>query len=90
MARQRAKFSECRVFEKYFPMQDMVPQTGFFCNNANAAISRQAWQQYGFNEELTGLEDMYLAKRMVDNGLKIGYVSSACVYHIHDESLVCP
>jgi hypothetical protein len=29
---------------------------------------------------------MYLAKLLVDSGKKIGYVASAPVYHIHDET----
>lgn len=80
------KYSEYRHFEKCFPEYDKIPQEGFFCNNANAAITRQAWQKYKFNEELTGLEDMYLAKQLVDDGKKIAYTSKASVYHIHDET----
>jgi rhamnosyltransferase len=81
-----SKFSECQLFVKYFPDQSAMPQEGFFCNNANAAISRAAWSRYKFNEELTGLEDMALAKYIWLEGEKIGYVSTAEVEHIHDES----
>jgi len=81
-----SRFSECRIFEKYFPCVSHVPQEGFFCNNANSAILRSVWQQYPFNESLTGLEDMYLAKQLVGNGMSIGYVAEAIVYHLHDET----
>lgn len=81
-----SRFSECRIFEKYFPPQSRVPQQGFFCNNANAALQRQAWERYRFDEELTGLEDMELAKRLVSDGGKLGYVAEACVYHYHREA----
>lgn len=79
-------FSECRIFGKYYPDEAQVPQEGFFCNNANSAISRAAWQRYRFDEEVTGLEDMELAQRLYRDGGKIGYVADACVYHYHSES----
>ena len=63
-----------------------MPQNDFFCNNANAALTRDAWELFKFDEELTGLEDMHLAKQLREKGLEIGYVSSAPVYHIHDET----
>ncbi len=80
------KYSEYRHFEKWFPSYSKLPQEGYFCNNANAAITKEAWQQYKFDEELTGLEDMHLAKKLVDAGQRIGYTSHSSVYHIHDET----
>lgn len=84
--RDSTKYSEHRVFHKYFPDQSLLPREGYFVNNANAALSRQAWAEFGFDEDLTGLEDMHLAKRMVSAGRKIGYQSKASVFHIHDET----
>jgi len=81
-----SRFSECQLFRKYFPEHSAIPQSGFFCNNANAALPRSVWEEFRFNEELTGLEDMELGKRLVQSGQKLGYVASAPVYHIHDES----
>ncbi|WP_306250429.1 glycosyltransferase family 2 protein [Parvularcula sp. IMCC14364] len=80
------KFSEHRLFNKYFPEGDAIPQEGFFCNNANAAILREVWEQYPFDEEVTGLEDMVLAKQLQQLGHKIAYVASAPVTHVHEES----
>ncbi|MFO1337517.1 MAG: glycosyltransferase [Burkholderiaceae bacterium] len=80
-----SRFSECRIFEKYFPAQSRVPQAGFFCNNANSALSRAAWRAHRFDEDLTGLEDMELAKRLCEAGGRVGYVADACVYHYHHE-----
>lgn len=86
VGRDTTKFSEEQVFDKYFPVYSMVPQSGYFCNNANAALLKSCWEKYRFDEELTGLEDMHFAKRIVnDNGL-VAYISSAPVYHIHDET----
>ena len=81
-----SKFSEGVVFEKYYPKVSKLPQKGYFCNNANAAVSRLIWEKFKFNEELTGLEDMELGKRLVETGLQIGYVSDSVVEHIHEES----
>ncbi|KUO49474.1 MAG: glycosyl transferase family 2 [Sphingomonadales bacterium BRH_c3] len=80
------KFSEGQLFAKYFPQTSSVPQEGFFCNNANSALSKSLWSQHKFDEELTGLEDMELAKRIYQMGHKIGYVAEAAVEHIHEES----
>lgn len=79
-------FSECRTFAKYYPERSSVPQAGFFCNNANAALARSAWAKYRFDEELTGLEDMDLGQRLVRGGGKVAYVADAPVFHYHNES----
>jgi glycosyltransferase involved in cell wall biosynthesis len=79
-------FSECRIFNRYYPDASQVPQEGFFCNNANAALTRRAWEEHRFDEDVTGLEDMELAQRLSRSGGRIGYVAEACVYHHHSES----
>lgn len=83
---EHTKFSEHQLFAKYFPERSAVPQDGFFCNNANAALLREVWEHNRFDETLTGLEDMELAKRLVAAGHKVGYVAEAPVIHIHEES----
>jgi rhamnosyltransferase len=79
-------FSERRIFAKYFPATSAVPQSGFYCNNANSALNRGDWEETPFDEALTGLEDMDVAKRLVQKGKAIGYVAEAFVYHHHQES----
>jgi rhamnosyltransferase len=86
IGRDTTKFSEVQVFNKYFPNKTCIPQIGFFCNNANAAISRTAWNEFHFDESLTGLEDMFMAKKIYQNKGLIGYVAESAVYHIHDET----
>lgn len=78
-------YSECMIFAKYYPQQSQIPQQGFYCNNANAAINRSVWERFKFNEGLTGLEDMKLAQDYVNDGGKVAYTAEACVYHLHDE-----
>jgi len=86
VGRGTTKFSERQVFSKYYPEAGKLLQEGFFCNNANAAVSREAWEQHKFDETLTGLEDLKFAKTVVDTGHQISYVAEAPVFHIHDES----
>jgi len=81
-----SRFSECRIFEKYFPKESRIPQEGFFCNNANSAMPKELWERHRFDEELTGLEDMALGKQLTAQGMKLGYVAEAPVLHLHDES----
>ncbi|MEB3179499.1 MAG: glycosyltransferase family 2 protein [Nostocaceae cyanobacterium] len=83
---ETTKFSEHLLFDKFYPSTNQIPQTGYFCNNANSALLKNIWKLYPFNESLTGLEDMYLGKQLVTDGMSIGYVASAAVYHHHDEA----
>ncbi len=79
-------WSEGRIFAKYFGEKSMIPQDGFFCNNANAAISRKSWEALRFNEDLTGLEDLNMAQRLIKTGGRVAYVAEAGVLHLHEES----
>lgn len=81
-----SRFSEHQILRKYFPEHDHVPQEGFFANNANSSLRRSVWERYRFDEDLSGLEDMDLAKRLTDDGKKIAYVAEAAVFHLHDET----
>ncbi len=83
----KTKYSEHQVFKKFYPDMSKIPQDDYFCNNANAALLKSTWCDIKFNEELTGLEDMYLAKQLTENhNEKISYVSEAPVFHIHEET----
>ena len=86
IGRDTTKFSENRVFEQYFPIKSDTAVNNIFCNNANSAMTRIAWSKYQFNEELTGLEDMFMAKQIYQDNGSIVYVASSIVYHIHNES----
>lgn len=86
IGRDTTKYSEEKIFDKYFPSTSKIPQNGFFCNNANSAIDRKIWSAYKFDEKVTGLEDMELAKRYCEQNGKVAYIADACVYHIHNET----
>jgi glycosyltransferase involved in cell wall biosynthesis len=79
------KFSEHALFAKYFPEHGGNGQSPFFCNNANLAVKRSCWERHRFDESLTGLEDMHLAKHAWQQGEKIIYIPEAVVYHYHHE-----
>jgi glycosyltransferase involved in cell wall biosynthesis len=83
---ERTKFSEEQLFLKYFPPNDEPPPNVFFCNNANAAVIREVWERFRYDETLTGLEDMEFGKRLTASGLKVKYVPGAGVYHYHHET----
>jgi rhamnosyltransferase len=83
---ETSNYSEHQVFAKWFPEQSNFNQNHPFCNNANAAIRRSLWQQIGYDELLTGLEDLHWATKMMSLGYQISYVAEAEIVHIHDET----
>ena len=85
---ETSQFSENQLLGKYFPSEEKIPQVdSILVNNANAAISKVVWEAFKFDEEITGLEDMELAQRLVKDGYKIAYCSTSVVFHIHNETL---
>jgi glycosyltransferase involved in cell wall biosynthesis len=86
IGRDTTMFSEGLVFKKYFPEDEKYDYPGYFCNNANSAIEKIVWSKYKFDEDITGLEDLELGKRLYENGGKIAYANNARVYHIHNEN----
>ena len=82
----QSRFSETQIFKKYYPTVSRIPAEGFFCNNANACLRASVWQRNRFDEDLTGLEDMALAKHLFTQGEKIAYIADSSVFHYHRES----
>lgn len=82
------QYSEHQIFATWFPDKSEITQKQDhpFCNNANAAIRRDLWQQYPYNEDLTGLEDLDWAKRVMQSGYQIAYVPEAEIIHVHQET----
>lgn len=83
---EETKYSEKQIFRKWFPDRDIDTQESPFCNNANAAIRRQLWEEYPYDEELPGLEDLDWAKRVMEDGWNIAYAADATIIHVHDET----
>jgi len=80
-----SKFSEARVFEKYYP-DGPASQGEAFCNNANSAVRKSIWKRFRFDENLPGLEDVDIGRRIVAAGFRIDYCPHSVVTHIHNES----
>ena len=83
---EETKFSEQRLFGKLFGEETILDDQVPFANNANSAIRRSFWQNYRFNEAVTGFEDLDWAKHVRHEGFKISYIAEALVYHVHDET----
>jgi len=79
-------FSENQIFRRWFPTYDINNQASPFCNNANAAIRRELWEAFPYDEQLTGLEDVDWARRVQAAGYDISYAADAEVVHVHDET----
>ena len=82
-----SKYSERRMFHKWFPDESNYIQDHPFCNNANSAIRRSLWERLPYDETLTGLEDLDWARRAMKLGYKVVYETDAGVIHVHNESL---
>ena len=80
------KFSEHRIFERWFPNRSVDDQRHHFCNNANCAVRRSLWAELPYDEELTGLEDLAWAKVIRARGHRIAYRHEASIIHVHDET----
>jgi glycosyltransferase involved in cell wall biosynthesis len=80
------RYSEHKIFERWFPDTSNFSQDQPFCNNANAAIRRKIWQELPYDESLLGLEDLDWAKRAMKMANRIVYAADAEVVHVHNET----
>ncbi len=83
---ETSRFSEHQIFQQWYPAVDVPQQSNPFCNNANAAIRRDLWIGHGFDETLTGLEDVAWAKWVQTQGYHVSYSAHAEVVHVHNET----
>ena len=51
----------------------------------NAAIKKEVWQKFKFDEIVLGREDLVLALTLQNENLKIDYTPDAQVEHLHEE-----
>lgn len=82
----RTKYPESRLMTKWFPRESTLRQHHPFSSNANAMVRKSAWETLRYREELTGLEDLDFAKRVLEAGDSVSYVAEAPVVHVHEES----
>lgn len=79
------RYSEKQIFAKWFS-KNSGKQNSMFCNNANAAIRKNLWYNYKYNEILTALEDVDWAKNAISEGYYLYYAANAVVIHVHNEN----
>lgn len=79
-------FSERQIFRRWFPEMSVERQSDAFSNNANCAVRRVLWEEFPYDESLTGLEDVAWAKEVMRHGWWVSYRSDAGVVHVHNES----
>lgn len=82
----RTKFSESRIMLKWFPEESIWDQGHPFSNNANACVRTSTWAAHRYDEDLTGLEDLDFANRVISQGGRVAYVAEAPVVHVHEET----
>ena len=81
-----SKYSEHRIFAKWFPKNSNYNQHYPFCNNANTAIRKELWKEQPYDEQLTGLEDLAWAEQILLKGYHLVYESEAVIVHVHEET----
>lgn len=65
------------------------PETGIDGNkfsNANAAVRKEVWEAFHFDEALPASEDLFWARQVLERGYEIRYIPQARVYHSHTSS----
>ncbi len=83
---ETTKFSEHMIFQQWFPDHSVGRQDHPFCNNANAAIRREIWEQHPYDENIPALEDLAWANWAQKQGYKIVYAGEAEIIHVHNET----
>lgn len=81
----RSCLSELELLRTWFPDVDDDDQQTPFCNNANCAIRKSAWNEMPYDETLTGLEDLDWARRALAAGWTLVYRADARIVHVHNE-----
>ena len=79
-------FLERQIFRRWFPDASIGRQEDPFSNNANCAIRRSLWQEFPYDETLTGLEDVAWAQNVMRHGWWVSYRADAGVIHVHNET----
>jgi len=80
------RFPEHQIFARWFPDQSRIQASNPFCNNANAAIRRDLWEEHQYDESLSGLEDLEWAHWAIEQGHQVAYIAEAEIVHHHEDT----
>ncbi len=83
---ENSHYSEKQIFTHWYGEHSSIPQPHPFCNNANAAIRKDLWEDRPYNENLPGLEDLEWAQWVMSHQYRIAYSAEAEVIHVHNET----
>lgn len=56
-------------------------------SNSNSAISKEVWQEFKFDEEVSYAEDIVWQTEVMEAGFSVVYAPNAAVYHTHRVNL---
>lgn len=79
------KFSEHRVFDRWFPDESKIKQQRSSCSNANAAVRKAEWEEQLHDGGLTRFEEIAWARVVIERGHLLAYNGGPGVIHVHDE-----
>lgn len=74
---------DIRDLSLVFLKDSRIQKKDFFFHNAHSAFTRNVWEKFPFNEDLTNIEDRLFGKNLIDNGYEIYYNATPTVYHYH-------
>ena len=66
-----------------YPKEDRILRRTPLFNNANSIVKRDVFDKYNFDENVSNIEDLIWAKKLLEIGYHFKYTSGAEVYHYH-------
>jgi len=80
----RSPLSEVNHLTKWFPKENNFTPN-IFCNNGSSAFRYSDWENFGFNEDVTGCEDILYSLELNRIKLRTIYEPNSIVTHFHNE-----
>jgi len=74
-------------YERCFGRERQAKKWDHFFSMASSAVSREAWEQNPFREDLHYSEDDEWSRRLIDKGFAIAYAEKSVAIHSHNYTL---
>lgn len=78
---------EARAYDQVYGPDPKIQSNDPFFSSANCAIRRKLWEQFRFDESVSGAEDQLWAQQIQHDGYFVAYEPRAVVFHSHSEGL---
>jgi rhamnosyltransferase len=82
---KHSMLSEASHLKSWFDDNYGIKNPSPFSNNGNCGYKFTIWEEFKFDENLTGCEDIELASRAIEKGRIIAYGENIGVSHYHEE-----